>query len=163
MKFLVKRMGGNQQAAEEVFSHTVIASWQGWHAFRHKSSYFTWICRIALNKMADYYRQEIHRKSLIISPTLEFLAEIGSQELLPEERLALDQLRLSVRKCLNLLPEERKKLLYLRYWRDMSIKKIAQVLGVSERSAEGRLYRARIAFRQILIAKYPFYTTNHHY
>jgi len=153
MKFLVKRMGGDNQAAEEVFSQTVIAAWKGWHTFEHKSSYFTWVCRIGLNKMADYYREEVNRRSTFIVPTLESWANLKDNSLLPEEKLALDELKNAVRSCLLLLPEEKRQLLYLKYWRGMSLKEMAVVYATSERSVEGKLYRARADFRKIYLLK----------
>ena len=117
MKFIVKRVGGNQDMAEEVFARTVSAAWEGWNAFEHKSSYFTWVCRIALNKIADYYREEIHKESVFIAPLLEEIAGASFTELSPTERLALDELRASVRACIKLLPEDKKQLLFLRYWK----------------------------------------------
>lgn len=98
--------------------------------------------------MADYYKDQINQKSTFIAPGLEILAKMEDNSLLPEEKLALDELRYSVRQCLLLLPEEKRRLLYLRYWQELSIRKIADILGVSERSAEGKLYRAKLAFRQ---------------
>lgn len=149
MKFLMKRMGANQDATEEVFSQTVVAAWKGWNTFEHKSAYFTWVCRIALNKMADYYKEQINHRSKFIVPTLETWANIKDESLLPDEKLALDQLRACVKSCLDLLPEEKRKLLYLRYWQGYSIKEIAAVYCVSERAAEGKLYRAKSAFKEI--------------
>lgn len=151
MKFLVKRMGGNQQAAEEVFSQTIIAGWKGLHTFEHKSTYFTWLCRIALNKMADYYREQVNERSRFIVPTLETWANITDNNLLPDEKLALDELRTCVRSCLDLLPDGKRKLLYLRYWRGLSLKEIATVYCISERAAEGKLYRAKLAFKKIYV------------
>jgi RNA polymerase sigma-70 factor (ECF subfamily) len=155
MKFIVKRMGGNQEAAEEVFAKTTAAAWEGWNAFEHKSSYFTWICRIALNKIADYYREEIHKESIFVAPILEKIAEANLDELSPTERLSLDELRISLRACVKLLPQDKKQLLFMRYWRQLTIKQISQRLGLSERAIEGRLYRARCSLKQLFEGKYP--------
>lgn len=154
-KFLIKRMGGDQEAVEEVFSQTVIASWKGFQAFEHKSSYFTWICKIALNKMADYYRKEIHERSIIVAPTLEQLANIKDKNLLPEEKIVLDELTSSIRECLGLLPKEKRQLLYLRFWRRLSIKKMALIFNTSERSVEGKIYRAKQEMRELISLKHP--------
>ena len=155
MKFIVKRMGGNQEAAEEVFSQTVEAALKGWYAFEHKSSYFTWICRIALNKMADYYRNQVHERSRIIAPTFEMLADLGQHNLSPEEKLALQELKSCVLECLMLLPPQKRSLLYLKYWKELSHKEIGKILGLTERAVEGQLYRAKQALRLVLQEKYP--------
>lgn len=155
MKFIVKRIGGNQVAAEEVFSQTVEAALKGWYTFEHKSSYFTWVCRIALNKMADYYRHQINEQSILIAPGFEILANIGSQTLSPEEKMALDELKFCILECIRLLPPEKRRLLYLKYWRELSHKEIARIMGLTERAVEGQLYRAKQALRQVLQEKYP--------
>ena len=141
--------------AEEVFSRTVSAAWEGWNAFEHKSSFFTWVCRIALNKMADYYREEINRESKFVAPLLEEIAQVCINELSPSERLAIDELRASVRACIRLLPEDKKQLLFLRYWKDLTIKQIAKQLGTTERAVEGKLYRARKTLDEIISLEHP--------
>lgn len=149
MKFLLKKMGGDYSAAEEVFAETVASAWHGWHTFKNKSSYFTWLCRIALNKTADYYRSQVNKNSFVVAPVLEKIAQVGTTDLSFEEKLALDELRASVRICFNLLPPNKQQLLYLRYWENLTLKKIARLLGVSEKAIEGRLYRAKLAFKKV--------------
>ncbi len=161
MKFTVKRMGGDQEAAEEVFARTVSAAWEGWNAFEHKSSYFTWICRIALNKMADYYREQVHNNSVLIAPLLEDLVDVGLDELSPSERMALDELRSSIRACIKLLPDDIKQLLFLRYWKELTIREIATKFGVSERAIEGRLYRARCTLKELFEGNYPEFSKSY--
>jgi len=151
MKFLVKRMGGNQEAAGEVFSQTIFAALKSWHTFQHKSSFFTWICRIGLNKMADYYRDQIHERSIIVIPALEELANIGSKDLSSDEKYALEELRMAIRDALGKLSPQQRQLLHLRYWRDQTISAIAKTLNMSERSVEGKIYRAKVALKQILM------------
>lgn len=155
MKFLVKRLHGNTEAAEEIFSQTILATWKSFHTFKHKSQFFTWVCRIALNKMADYYRGQIDHKSHLVAPTFEILANIPSRGISIEEKLSLEELRCTVKQCLEALPEEQRNVLYLRFWKEMTLKNIANLLGISEKAAEGRIYRAKIALRSLIIEKYP--------
>lgn len=151
-KFIVKRAGGNQEMVDEVFSRTIEATWKGYKTFKHKSKFFTWVCRIALNKMADYYRSQVNTKSNIIVPLLENLAETTNKPS-HEEILALEELRTEVRQCINLLPFETRRLLYLRYWKDLSYEQIGKILGLSERAVEGRLYRAKKDLSKVLTGK----------
>jgi len=152
-KFIIKVIGGKEEVVDEVLSETFVAAWKGWKTFEHKSSYFTWLCRIALNKIADYYRGQIHRNSQIIVPLFGNLNIPDDKTLSLEEKMALNELRKSVDNCLNLLPYEKRRLLWLRYWRDLSTRKVAQILGISERAVEGRLYRAREVFSEIYTKK----------
>lgn len=148
-KFIIKRIGGNEEVVDDVLSETMIAAWKGWKTFKHKSSYFTWLCRIALNKIADYYRDQVNRNSGIIVPLFGNLNIPDDKTLSPEEKLSLQELRKSVDNCLNLLPYEKRRLLWLRYWKDLSYDEIARLLNISERAVEGRLYRAKETFSEI--------------
>jgi RNA polymerase sigma-70 factor (ECF subfamily) len=148
-KFIAKRLGRDQGAVEEVFEETVVAGWRGFKTFKHKSSYFTWLCRIALNKISDYYRDQIDEGSRIVVPLIDSLTYIDRVHLSPEESLALKELRGSVNNCLNLLPYEKRRLLWFKYWRDYSYEQIGKILGISERAVEGRLYRAKEEFGKV--------------
>jgi len=156
-KFVIKKTGGDAEAAAEVSSRTFEAALKGWDAFGHRSTYFTWVCKIALNKLADYYRSQINERSRWIAPLLDEISKIEDKGLTPEEKLALKDLRMSVKECLMVLPDEKRQLLYLRYWEDMTIEKIAQVMGMSERSVEGKLYRAKHSLKLAIVNKYPEY------
>lgn len=152
-KFIIKRLGGNQEAVDEIFSQTIHAAWKGFATFRHKSSYFTWLCRIALNKTANYYRDQINRNSKLIFPGLKKISQLRSNHISPEEKLVLKELRQSVNACLNLLPPDKRQLLHLRYWKEMTLQEIADLLNISIRAAEGRLYRARRSFSKHYLLK----------
>ncbi len=152
-KFIIKRIGGNEEVVDEVLSETMTAAWKGWKTFKHKSSYFTWLCKIALNKIADYYRDQIHRNSQIIVPLFGNLDIPDDKTLSPEEKISLQELRQSVNNCLNLLPYKKRRLLWFRYWKDLSTREVAKILKIGGRAAEGRLYRAREAFSEIYTKK----------
>lgn len=152
-KFIIKHIGGNEEVVDEVLSETMTAAWRGWNTFEHKSSYFTWLCRIALNKIADYYRDQVNKNSGIIVPLFGNLNIPDDKSLSPEEKISLQELRKSVDNCLNLLPYEKRRLLWLKYWEDLSYTEIAKILNISERAAEGRLYRAKASFSEIYTKK----------
>jgi RNA polymerase sigma factor (sigma-70 family) len=147
-KFIAKHLRRDQTAVEEVFEETIVAAWKGYQAFEHKSSYFTWLCRIALNKIADYYHDQVNENSGIIVPIIDSLIYVDKDNLSPEEKMALEELRASVNDCLNLMPYEKRRLLWFRYWKDYSYEQISKMLGISERAVEGRIYRAKEEFAE---------------
>lgn len=148
-RFVFKRIGSDPENADIIVSETLEAAWIGYKTFKHKSSFFTWLCRIALNKIADYYRDQINRRSHIIVPTLKKFSQIESGDLPIEEKLVLNELRLKVNQVLNLLPEEKRKLLQYRYWQELSYKEISLKLQISPRAIEGKIYRAKKAFAKL--------------
>lgn len=148
-KFIIKRVSGDSKATEEVLSSTMIAAWKGWLTFQHKSSYFTWLCRIALNKIADYYHDQVHEGSRIVVPLIDTITDADTKTLSPEESLALKELRRSVNDCLDLMSPEKRRLLQFRYWYDLSYTEIAKIMGISERAVEGQIYRAKHEFAKV--------------
>ena len=153
-RFVFKRIGSNPDEADIIVSETFEAAWKGYNKFRHKSSFFTWLCRIALNKIADYYKDQINRRSHIVVPTLKKLTQIQSNDLPIEEKIALEEIREKVNQCLNLLPYNTRRLLWFKYWKDLSYKEISVVLKISPKAVEGRIYRAKSAFEKVFNLNY---------
>lgn len=133
---VLKRNGGDLDVARQVVQDTFVAAYVSFHTFHSKSTYFTWLCRIALNKLADYYRGQVNKN-------FPLFANLPTQELSPDERMALDELRAKVNACLNLLPPQHRRLLQLKYYQELSTKEICLKLDLSPRSLEGKLYRAK--------------------
>lgn len=148
-RFISRRMGNDQQVVDDIFQETMLAAYKGWHTFEHKSKYLTWLCRISLNKMADYYRRNIHEGSRIVVPLIDDLDSLLVRQLTPEEEAVTAEIHLQIRMCLSLLPEDYRRILELRYFRHYSYKKMATILGGTERSVEGKLYRAKKALREV--------------
>ena len=51
-----------------------------------------------------------------------------------------------VHRAMTQLPSEQRQIIYLQYWRQMSLKEIAEATGESYDSLRGKAYRARVAF-----------------
>ena len=147
---ILKRNGGDLQVAEQVLQDTFVAAYKSFNSFQHKSSYFTWLTRIALNKLADYYRDQVNSRSKIFYPTLKQLSNIEDKSLSQIEKITLQELQEKVNICLNLLPDEYRNLLQLKYYKEMTNKEICISLNLSERKLEGRLYRAKKSLAKLI-------------
>lgn len=150
LKIILKRNGGDMQVAEDVLSDTFTAALKSFHTFHNKSSYFTWLTRIALNKLADYYRKKIHRDSRIFIPSVEYFNSLIDPKISLEEQLSLNELRGQIHKFLRLLPEEYHQILDLKYLKQQTSREICLKLHLKPRQLEGRLYRARRAFSSLI-------------
>ena len=133
---VLKRNGGDLDIARQVVQDTFVAAYTSFHTFHSKSTYFTWLCRIAINKLADYYRGQVNKN-------FPLFTNLPTQDLSPDERMVLDELRAKVNACLNLLPPEYRRLLHLKYYQELSSREISLKLHLSPRSLEGKLYRAK--------------------
>ena len=160
LKFILKRNGGDLEAAQQVVQDTFVAALTSFHTFHKKSTYFTWLCKIALNKMADYYRDQVNRKSKFIVPTSRQFDQLLSPDLAPEEKLVLAELKLALSRCLNLLPPEYRRLLHLKYYEQLTSREISLQLNLSSRKLEGKLYRARKSLATVVSRLYPYLKSN---
>lgn len=151
LRFLLKRSGGDYEAASEAAQNAYLAAIKSYHTFRHKSSYFTWLCRIALNKLADYYRDQINQESKVIVPSVEIFNSIFDPNLSPEEKLVISELKLALGKCLDQLPPAYRQLLQFKYYEQLSNSEISLKLNLPMRSLEGKLYRAKKALSKLVV------------
>lgn len=153
-RFVFKRIGSDPIMADQIVTETFSSAWKGYKTFKHKSSFFTWLCRISLNKIADYYRDQINYRSHFVVPTLKKWSKIediarSDLAISLEEQYTLEELRSKVNEVLNLLPDEKRKLLQYKYYRDLSHKEISIILHISPRAVEGKIYRAKKLFARL--------------
>ena len=153
-RFVFKKIGSNPEMADQIVTETFSSAWKGYKTFKHKSTFFTWLCRISLNKIADYYKDQINNRSHLVYPTLKKLSQIESiagsdPAMLPEERFVLNELRNKVNEVLNLIPPQQRRLLWFKYYQDLSYKEISIILKISPRAVEGKIYRAKLAFEAL--------------
>ena len=105
--------------------------------------------RIAHNLVIDHFRKESKMRK--VRPTSEFdifdLLDDGSKN--QEELMIQSQVHSDLRSLIDRLPEDQKEVLTLRYFEDMSFKKISDVTGVSINTALGRMRYALINLRKL--------------
>lgn len=153
-RFISKRVGQDQQIVDDIFQETMLAAYKGWDGFESKSKYLTWLCSISVHKIADYYRRNVNEQSRRIVPFLLDITElIPTKDLNPEEQMMLQSLAKHIRRCVALLPEDSRKIIELRYYKNASYRSIAEAVGISERAVEGKLYRAKKDLHVLLTAQ----------
>jgi RNA polymerase sigma-70 factor, ECF subfamily len=150
--FVCHRIAGERADAEDVFQETWLAALRSLASYRGQSAFFTWLCAIARNKIADAARRRRrHRtQSLDDLPESEIatLAEAGP---LPDEILRREDVRLRVVRAMATLPDDYRIALTARYAGHCSVDEVARRLGKSLKATESVLSRARQALRDALV------------
>ncbi|MBH1992254.1 MAG: sigma-70 family RNA polymerase sigma factor [Sphingomonadaceae bacterium] len=127
-----------------VAAFTALARYDGTRPFR------VWIARIALNKCRDWARRRAVRRLFAFARPLDdalFVADLAQN---PEESLQSGAELARINAAIAALPGNLKDVLLLRTIEGMSQAETADVLGVTEKAVETRLYRARAKLTESL-------------
>lgn len=119
------------QEAEDLSQEIFVSLYNNIRNFRGDCSISTYIYRIAVSRGIDYSRKRSIKNYLT-----------GLFNLNKEEAYDLDE-RNYIRQCILKLPEELKTPVVLYYYLGLSHKEIADVLKISPKAVEGRIYRAK--------------------
>ncbi len=135
-RFFANKVG---EDATDLVQRTFLACIEGQHRFEGRSSFRTYLFAIARHELFGHWRR---RRSEEIDASLTSIAALDdspSRVLVKrfEERLLLEGLRS--------IPLDLQVVLELRYWEEMTMEEIAEVVGVPVGTAKSRMRRAREA------------------
>ncbi|WP_443657567.1 sigma-70 family RNA polymerase sigma factor [Chitinophaga sedimenti] len=141
--------------AEDIFQDTFIKVIDTIRAGRYteKGKFLPWAMRIAHNLCVDHFRK-IKRTPLIkTSDDKDIFNVLSFSESSAEEKMITRQSHDSVRKMLDLLPEEQREVIILRHYAELSFKEIADLTQVSINTALGRMRYGLINLRKMMTEK----------
>lgn len=148
---LAFRITGREQDAEEVVQETFLRAYRQLKRFESRSTFSTWLYRIAVNCALDWMRKEKRYRNRDISSAEE---AVDVLEALPDGAPQADRMVFSedVRKKLGLalqtLGEKERTVFMLRHEEEMSLREIGDLLQISENAAKHCLFRAVRKLRQ---------------
>jgi len=149
------RFAKDPDLALDLSQNVFIRAYRGIKSFRGKSSFSTWLYRIAMNTCIDYTRKRARSVDSLAVP--EEVAEYAGAEAitatLPREPGAdamSSELGEQIQKAVDLLPEYHKSVFILYEIEGLSYKEIADVVGCSFGTVMSRLHYARKKLRMML-------------
>lgn len=142
----------NKDIADDIFQETFVKAITTIRQKRYTENgkFSAWITRIAHNLIIDHFRQE--KGEAQVSTDRDGVDILNRQELCDgniEDELLNRQLTVDVRRLIHALPESQRKVLMMRYYRNMSFKEIAEETGVSINTALGRMRYAILNMRRL--------------
>ena len=113
-----------------------------------RASFATWLSRIAMRTLTDYYRWQSHRQGNVEwDDALSPAAEEREQ---PEQQLMLDESKQELLAALSGLGERERRIIELKFWGELSNKEIAEVLELTPSNVGVILHRAMGTLRENL-------------
>jgi RNA polymerase sigma-70 factor (ECF subfamily) len=140
---------GNQADAHEVTQETFIAALRSLHTYEERKSFKAWLYTITLNQSRSFLRKRKVLEKLRATTTLLFRVESQGQPS-PEETVIQTEKETVVWNELNKMDERHRIVVILRYFQELSISEISEVLNLSEGTIHSRLHNARKRLRDAL-------------
>ncbi|WP_052072251.1 RNA polymerase sigma factor [Sphingopyxis sp. MWB1] len=144
---------GDADEAFDLTQEAFVSAFAAIHRYDGARPFRLWIARIALNKCRDWARRRKVRAFFARALPLDTAVHVAA-EAPPPDRQAGDRAELArVRAAMAALPPRLREVLLLRGVEEMSQAEAAATLGVSQKTVETRLYRARQQLRDALDEK----------
>ena len=144
---LVRGSIGDSDAALDVTQEAFIAAFAALKSYDGTRSFKTWVSRIAINKCRDWARRRAVRRFFSFALPIEAAATVADEGI-PADRQLVGQIELArVREAIAKLPAAIREPLILHAIEGLTQAETAEILGISEKAVETRIYRARKALQ----------------
>ncbi len=146
---LVMRYIRDPSEAEDVTQEAFLKAYRALPKFRGDSAFYTWIYRIAINT-AKNYLVAAKRRPLDYNLDLQNPEQYEMQARLkdietPERMMLTEEIRTTVNRAIERLPEDLRTAIILREIEGMSYEEIAQAMECPVGTVRSRIFRAREA------------------
>lgn len=151
-----RRFLGNDHDADDAAQEVFVKAFNTLHRFTAKARVSTWLYRIAVNHSLNVLRSRRRNNRLqffsqLSSDDLHLVHHLTDDE--PNRRLEQDERTERVQRALAQLNDDLRSVVILHRYEELSYQEIAEVLGVSVRAVESRLFRAKQKLAKLLRSK----------
>lgn len=147
---LVRATTGDAHEALDITQETFVAAFAALGRYDRQRPFSVWVRQIALNKCRDWARRRRVRAFFTRAAPLDDAAGV-SDDSVPADVQAENRAELlRVTAAMARLPARLREVLVLRTVDGLTQGETAQVLSVSEKTVETRLYRARTKLKALL-------------
>jgi RNA polymerase sigma-70 factor (ECF subfamily) len=141
-------MLGNKQDAEDVTQEAFVTAFRKLETFEGRSTFLTWLRRIAFNLAIDLRRRRKSRASMTQVAVAEEI--VSAKESSAADTLITKETVSTVRRAINSLPDEQRVVIVLRDLQDLDYSEIAELLSIPIGTVRSRLHRARLELKATL-------------
>lgn len=146
--YMMYKMVKNKDLADDLTIEAFGKAFLNIDRYKPKFAFSTWLFRIAINNCIDYIRKK-ELDCLYIDKNIkdtkgeDYKIELESKTLSPEERIIKNQRIKIMRKIVDKLTPKYRKLIVMRYFRELSYEEISTKLKIPIGTVKAQLFRAR--------------------
>ena len=152
----IQMMVKDGDVVDDIFQETFIKAVRVIDEGRYTDNgrFLSWILRIAHNQVIDHFRAQKQNRQLNEAEAgYDVLGTLRLAERTVEDEIVCEQIASDVRRMVELLPDEQREVVMMRYYSGLSFKEIAEQTGVSINTALGRMRYALINLRKMIKEK----------
>lgn len=137
--------------AEDIFQDTFVKVVNTLRSgyYNEQGRFVGWVMRIAHNHIMDYFRKDKRLPMVSSKEDFDIFEVLDMKENSIEDQIVIQQIHADIRRLIKLLPEEQRRVLVLRHYKNLSFKEIAEETQVSINTALGRMRYALINIRRL--------------
>ena len=138
----LQRTGGNTDDTNDLIQEIFVKAFLNLSSYDSRYAFGQWIYTIAKNTFIDYVRKR--RDDLSIDNTRgEYIRQPMAQTPNPEEDIIHSQQRSQLEQYLDMMTPKYRKLIELRFFKDLSYEEIAEQLCLPLGTVKTQIHRAR--------------------
>lgn len=153
-----RQLTRNNEDAMDVAQDVFVRVYRSLSSFKGNARFSTWLHRIILNTSVDYIRREKkHNKNRVMDAAEDDSAmrpdrraTEGSSRETQRSAVLQGELNQQIMGAVAQLSSRQRDVFLLRYYQDLSLKEISEVLRCSEGSVKRHLFRAQSRLRELL-------------
>jgi RNA polymerase sigma-70 factor (ECF subfamily) len=139
--------------AEEVTLEVFLAAWRLLPQYRPEAPLRTWLFGIARHQCQQAYRNRARRQAIVVTFADEIRARTQAEAPpAPGHSLEHEQLLARLEASLAQLPREERLIVILRYWKELPLAEMAEMMGLSPKTIRKRLQRAEQRLKELMDA-----------
>ncbi len=128
----------DSEDTKDLFQEVLVHVWRSMATFKGKSSFDTWMFRVALNVCLQFKSKHTKSQSLLIKLDSVTIANFSLKEKVEEPNEKLKYLR----KCIKNLRESDKAIIAL-YLEELAYREISSILGLTENNVAVKIKRIK--------------------
>ncbi len=132
----LKRLCGNRQDAEDLTQQTFLKVWTSLDDFSWRSTFSTWLYRIAYNTYIDWQRKVTHIEQDYPDPWWDECINANPG---PLANIVERQIAQHLYEAIEQLDDDKKHVIHLHYYQGLSIRQTAKVLNIANSTVKYRL------------------------
>lgn len=146
---LMYRYSRSEADAADLTQEVFLRAYEKLNSFESGNRFFTWLYTLAVNRANDWARKR-SRLQMNRTELVERMVHPGNSEVRQEKILESREQLQQLQKAVDMLPDEIREILMLRYHEECSVREVARIFSISESAVKMRTARGLQQLKELM-------------